>query len=57
MNYIYGWQSRFIVLKDTTLSYYKSEEDSDFGCRGALNLQQATIKEHEIDGKKILKNF
>lgn len=49
MNYIYGWQQRFIVLKDSTLSYYKSEEDSDFGCRGALNLERALIHEHEID--------
>lgn len=49
MNYIYGWQSRFIVLKDSTLSYYKSEEDSDYGCRGTLNLERATVKDHEID--------
>ena len=43
-NYIHGWQPRFIVLKDGTLSYYKSEQDSDFGCRGAISLQKATIK-------------
>jgi len=43
-NYIHGWQPRFIVLKDGTLSYYKSEDDSDFGCRGAISLQKATIK-------------
>lgn len=43
-NYIHGWQDRFIVLKDGTLSYYKSEEDSGFGCRGALSLYKATIK-------------
>lgn len=43
-NYIHGWQPRFIVLKDSTLSYYKSKQDSDFGCRGAISLQKATIK-------------
>lgn len=43
-NYIHGWQARFIVLKDGTLSYYKSEQESDFGCRGAISLQKATIK-------------
>ncbi|XP_044734973.1 ceramide transfer protein isoform X1 [Chrysoperla carnea] len=48
-NYIHGWQDRFIVLKDGTLSYYKSEEDSGFGCRGALSLYKATIKPHEFD--------
>lgn len=43
-NYIYGWQPRYIVLKDGTLSYYKSESESDFGCRGAISLFKATIK-------------
>lgn len=43
-NYIHGWQARFIVFKDGTLSYYKSEEDSDFGCRGAISIHKATIK-------------
>lgn len=51
-NYIHGWQPRFIVLKDGTLSYYKSEQDSDFGCRGAISLQKATIKVRAIkDGR------
>lgn len=43
-NYIHGWQPRFIVLKNGNLSYYKSELDSDFGCRGAISLHKATIK-------------
>lgn len=43
-NYIHGWQPRYMVLQDKTLSYYKSEEDSDFGCRGLISLQKATIK-------------
>lgn len=43
-NYIHGWQPRYIVLKDGTLSYYKSESESDLGCRGAISLQKATIK-------------
>lgn len=43
-NYIHGWQPRFIVLKDGTLSYYKSEQESDLGCRGAISLQKATVK-------------
>lgn len=37
------------MLKDSTLSYYKSAEDSDYGCRGALNLTRAYIQEHPID--------
>jgi collagen type IV alpha-3-binding protein len=43
-NYIHGWQNRYIVLKDGLLSYYKSEADSDLGCRGAISLHKATIK-------------
>ncbi|KAG8228856.1 hypothetical protein J437_LFUL008352, partial [Ladona fulva] len=48
-NYIHGWQSRYIVMKDGTLSYYKSEQDTGFGCRGAISLFKATIKPHEFD--------
>lgn len=43
-NYIHGWQPRYIVLRNGTLSYYKSELESDFGCRGAISLHKATIK-------------
>ncbi|XP_076322975.1 ceramide transfer protein [Tachypleus tridentatus] len=48
-NYIHGWQSRYIVLKDGTLSYYKSENDTGYGCRGAISIHKATIKPHEFD--------
>ncbi|XP_055389872.1 ceramide transfer protein [Condylostylus longicornis] len=48
-NYIHGWQPRYVVLKDGTLSYYKSESDSDYGCRGAIGLHKATITSHEFD--------
>lgn len=43
-NYIHGWQDRYIVLKNGTLSYYKSEHERSFGCRGALSLAKAVIK-------------
>lgn len=42
-NYIHGWQDRYIVLKEGTLSYYKSEDETAFGCRGALSLSKAVI--------------
>jgi collagen type IV alpha-3-binding protein len=48
-NYIHGWQDRFIALKDGTLVYYKSEFETDFGCRGAISIDKATVKQHEID--------
>lgn len=43
-NYIHGWQDRYIVLKNGTLSYYKSEQERGYGCRGALSLAKAVIK-------------
>lgn len=49
-NYIHGWQDRFIVLKDSTLSYYKSELESNLGCRGALCLKKAKVKVCTEDG-------
>lgn len=42
-NYIHGWQDRYIVLKDGTLSYYKSETETTFGCRGAVSLGKAIL--------------
>ncbi len=43
-NYIHGWQSRYIVLKEGTLSYYKSENETSYGCRGAVSLVKAVIQ-------------
>ena len=42
-NYLHGWQDRYIVLKDGTLSYYKSETETAFGCRGAVSLTRASV--------------
>ncbi|XP_060762941.1 ceramide transfer protein isoform X1 [Neoarius graeffei] len=48
-NYIHGWQDRWVVLKNNTLSYYKSEHEQAYGCRGSLCLSKAIIKPHEFD--------
>jgi collagen type IV alpha-3-binding protein len=42
-NYIHGWQERYIVLKDGVLSYYKSESEVQYGCRGAIAIKQSQI--------------
>ena len=47
-NYIHGWQDRYIVLKEGSLVYYKSEFETDFGCRGAISVDKGTIKTHEL---------
>lgn len=42
-NYIHGWQDRWVVLKNNTLSYYKSQDETEYGCRGSLCLTKAVI--------------
>ncbi|CAG5127022.1 unnamed protein product [Candidula unifasciata] len=48
-NYLHGWQDRYIVLKDGTISYYKSEDETAFGCRGAVSILKATVTPHQFD--------
>ena len=48
-NYLHGWQERFLVLKEGTLSYFKCESDLKVGCRGAIRLVNAVITPHKYD--------
>ncbi|XP_064900921.1 ceramide transfer protein-like isoform X2 [Columba livia] len=48
-NYIHGWQDRWVVLKINTLSYYKSEDETEYGCRGSICLSKAVIMPHDFD--------
>ncbi|XP_030647275.1 ceramide transfer protein isoform X2 [Chanos chanos] len=48
-NYIHGWQDRLVVLSNNSLSYYKSEDEREYGCRGSLCLKKAVITPHEFD--------
>jgi len=48
-NYIHGWQPRFMALKDGTLVYYRSANETDFGCRGAISIRKADVKIHDYD--------
>lgn len=43
-NYLHGWQSRHLVLRDGTLSYYKSAYDTAYGCRGSVSIAKASIE-------------
>ena len=42
-NYLLGWQERYVVVKDGILSYYKSEFDLQFGCRGSISLHKVRL--------------
>ncbi|XP_067294297.1 ceramide transfer protein isoform X2 [Pseudorasbora parva] len=48
-NYIHGWQDRWIALKGNILSYYRSADEKEFGCRGSICLSKAVITPHEFD--------
>ncbi|KAK7602137.1 hypothetical protein V9T40_009578 [Parthenolecanium corni] len=48
-NPLYGWQKRWLVLKDGTLTYFKTEHETGYGCRGAISLYKAVLKAHELD--------
>lgn len=42
-NYLHGWQERYFVVGEGILSYYKSEFDTQFGCRGSVSLHKVKI--------------
>lgn len=42
-NYLLGWQDRYVVVRDGVLSYYKSEFDLQFGCRGSVSLHKVRV--------------
>lgn len=48
-NFLHGWQKRYFVLKNGTLLYFKSQSETECGCRGAISLLKATVKVHEVD--------
>ncbi|EDQ88914.1 uncharacterized protein MONBRDRAFT_32502 [Monosiga brevicollis MX1] len=48
-NYIHGWQERYLVLRDGTLSYFKSAQERTRACRGSIDVIGAVIKAHDFD--------
>ncbi|KAJ8029896.1 Collagen type IV alpha-3-binding protein [Holothuria leucospilota] len=52
-NYLHGWQDRWVVLRDGTLSYFKARNDMASGCRGSISLARADIEAHQFDDKRL----
>ena len=49
-NFFHGWQDRWLVLSNGTLSYYKSADDMEQGCRGSMAIQKnAVIKASTVE--------
>ncbi|XP_004344969.2 hypothetical protein CAOG_06220 [Capsaspora owczarzaki ATCC 30864] len=48
-NYLHGWQERYVQLSGGVLSYFKSQADVAYGCRGSMNLREAVVLVHPYD--------
>ncbi|XP_040581711.1 pleckstrin homology domain-containing family A member 8 isoform X2 [Lepeophtheirus salmonis] len=49
-NYWNGWQLRWFILDNGgTLSYFKSQEEENEGCKGSLNVSSCEIRVHPTD--------
>ena len=38
-----GWQTRWFVLENGVLTYYKSQEEVNQGCKGSIKIQACEI--------------
>ncbi|KAL8580110.1 hypothetical protein ACOMHN_061224 [Nucella lapillus] len=52
-NYLSGWQPRWFVLESGVLSYYKSQEDVNNGCKGSIKINACDIKVHPTDNTRL----
>ncbi|ELT92104.1 hypothetical protein CAPTEDRAFT_159602 [Capitella teleta] len=52
-NYFSGWQSRWFVLNDGILSYYKSEDDVNNGCKGSIKMCVCDVNVHNTDNTRL----
>ena len=48
-NYVYGWQQRYMVLKDGILSYYRSQLGTEYGSRGTIVIKHCEIIKDKLD--------
>jgi hypothetical protein len=42
-NYWNGWQTRWFILENGVLTYYKSQEEVNQGCKGSMKVQACEI--------------
>ncbi|KAG5900309.1 hypothetical protein JTB14_026317 [Gonioctena quinquepunctata] len=52
-NYWNGWQTRWFVLENGILSYYKSQDEVNQGCKGSLKIQACDINVVPLDNTRI----
>ncbi|CAG9096463.1 unnamed protein product [Plutella xylostella] len=52
-NYWNGWQTRWFVLENGILSYYKSQEEVSQGCKGSVKVSVCQINVNNIDSTRL----
>ncbi|XP_030024735.1 pleckstrin homology domain-containing family A member 3 [Manduca sexta] len=52
-NYWNGWQTRWFVLENGILSYYKSQEEVIQGCKGSVKVSVCQINVNTIDNTRL----
>ncbi|OWR45214.1 putative pleckstrin proteiny domain-containing family A [Danaus plexippus plexippus] len=52
-NYWNGWQTRWFVLENGILSYYKSQEEVIQGCKGSVKVSVCQINVNNIDNTRL----
>ncbi|CAH8647939.1 unnamed protein product [Schistosoma rodhaini] len=51
-NYVSGWQQRYFILDDGVLSYYRSKEEMNSGCKGSVKLSVCDVIVHSSDPRR-----
>ncbi|KAF9802312.1 hypothetical protein SFRURICE_008994 [Spodoptera frugiperda] len=52
-NYWNGWQTRWFVLENGIISYYKSQEEVSQGCKGSVKVSVCQINVNAIDNTRL----
>lgn len=52
-NYWNGWQTRWFVLENGILSYYKSQDEVVQGCKGSVKVSVCQINVNTIDNTRL----
>ncbi|KAL0841932.1 hypothetical protein ABMA28_014162 [Loxostege sticticalis] len=52
-NYWNGWQTRWFILENGIISYYKSQEEVNQGCKGSVKVSVCQINVNNIDNTRL----
>uniref|UniRef100_G3MQ76 PH domain-containing protein n=1 Tax=Amblyomma maculatum TaxID=34609 RepID=G3MQ76_AMBMU len=52
-NYWNGWQPRWFILDKGILTYYKSQDEVNQGCKGSVKVSACEIVVHPTDNRRL----